>query len=88
MGIFNYDLDNLVSNSSAPSNINSTFNFGLFSYTGTFVDFSFLVKGVEFFRPYIRGFIVLLLFFFNVRMAMSIFGLSSGDRHAAGGKGD
>ena len=83
MGITNYDLDNLFSGSAAPTNINGTFNFGLFQFTGTFVDFSFLIKGVEHFRPFIRGFIVLLLLFFNMRMALNIFGLSSGEIQAA-----
>lgn len=36
-----------------------------------FFDSSFFVSGVEFFRPYIRGFIVLLLCIFNVKMFLS-----------------
>lgn len=50
---------------------------------------SWVVKGVAEFRPYIRGFIVLLLGFFNVRQALDMFGLSSGEiESAAKSKGE
>lgn len=88
IGINRYDLNNLFVSAVAPSNIDSTYNFGIFTYSGTFVDFSFMSDAVEFFRPYIRGFIVLLLFIFNVRQALALFGLSSGEIKSAAGKGD
>lgn len=49
-----------------------TFNF-------TFLDTSFLKDGVAYFRPFIRGFIILLCFFFNIRQLVGFFGYSSGD---------
>lgn len=79
MGIFQYDLDNLFADSMQPGNIEGTFGTTLWSYTGAFVDFRWLIQGVEYFRPIIRGFLVLLMFFYNVRMALSMFGLSSGE---------
>lgn len=86
MGILQYDLDNLFSGSSQPGNIEGSFSTSLWSYTGAFVDFSFLVRGIEYFRPIIRGFLVLLMFFYNVRMALSMFGLSSGEIASAAEK--
>lgn len=79
IGIDVYDLDNLFSSSSAPTDITAEYNGGLWSYSGKFVDFSWVVQGVEYFRPFIRGFIVLLLVFFNVRQALSMFGLNTGE---------
>jgi len=78
-GVELYDLDELFQYSSEPTDIETTYDGGLWKYSGKFVDMSWLVEGVEVFRPYIRGFIVLLLVFFHVRQALSIFGLSSGD---------
>ena len=86
IGIDTYDLDNLFSSSSAPTDVKGTYNGGLWSYSGKFVDYSFLVQGVEYFRPFIRGFIVLLLVFFNIRQALSMFGLSSGEIESASKK--
>lgn len=37
----------------------------------TFFDSSYLVQGVEFFRPIIRGFLVLLLAFFHIKSILS-----------------
>lgn len=41
-------------------------------------DSSFFVDGVTFFRPFIRGFIVLLLFLFHVKQVIGFFGYDSG----------
>jgi hypothetical protein len=90
IGINQYDLDNLFSSSSSPANITGTYNGGLWMYNGAFVNMAWLVQGVEYFRPYIRGFLVLLMFFYNIRQALSMFGLSSGEiaSAAASRKGD
>lgn len=88
LGIDIYDLDNLFQSSTAPTDIETTYDGGLWSYTGKFVDMSWVVQGVEHFRPYIRGFVVLLLVFYNVRQALSMFGLSSGEIKSASKEGD
>lgn len=36
-----------------------------------FFDASFFRQGIEFFRPFIRGFLVLLMVFFNIKMVLS-----------------
>lgn len=38
-----------------------------------FLDTSYLIKGVAFFRPFIRGFLVLLLVFYNWKQALTLF---------------
>lgn len=84
LGIDVFDLDSLFSGSAAPTDIKADYSAGgLWSYSGTFVDMSWVVSGVEHFRPYIRGFIVLLLVFYNIRQALSMFGLSSGEISSA-----
>lgn len=88
LGIDVFDMDSLFSASSAPTDIEGSYNFGLASYTGKFVDYTYLIKAVGELRPYIRGFLVLLLFFFNVRQALSMFGLHSGEISSASKGGE
>lgn len=84
LGIDVYNFDNLFSSSQAPADIKGSYTAGgIWSYEGVFVDMSWVVKGVAEFRPYIRGFIVLLLAFFNIRQAFGMFGLSSGEIESA-----
>lgn len=83
IGLDNFSFDSIWGGASAPSDVDGSVNFGLFSYSGKFADFSYLAQGVEYFRPYIRGFIVFLLCIFNVRQALSMFGLSSGEIKSA-----
>lgn len=87
IGIEVFDLENLFSSSNAPSDISSDYNIsGVGTMNLKFVDFQYLIKGVEFFRPFIRGFIVLLLFFYNIRQLLSMFGLNSGEIDSAAKK--
>ena len=44
----------------------------------TFFDTSFLKRGIEYFRPIIRGFIVLLLVFFNYKQVLTFIGQDPG----------
>ena len=90
IGVTIFDLDNLFSSSGSPADINSNYNIaGVGTMNLKFVNYKYLVDGVNFFRPFIRGFIVLLLFFFNIRQLLSMFGLSSGEIESAakGGNG-
>ena len=83
VGLDNFSFDSIWGGSSAPSNITGSLNLGSYTYSGVFADFSYLAQGVEYFRPYIRAFIVFLLCIFNVRQALSMFGLSSGEIKSA-----
>ena len=89
IGLDNFSFDSIWGGGSAPSNVSGTLALGSYTYSGVLADFSFLVDGVDFFRPYIRAFVVLLLCIFNVRQALSMFGLSSGEiKSAARGDSD
>ena len=56
-------------------------NYGI-KGVGTFnlkvLDASFVVQGVNYFRPFIRGFLVLLMFLFHVKQVISFFGYDAG----------
>lgn len=41
-------------------------------------DSKYLIDGVTFFRPFIRGFLVLLMFLYNVRQLIGFFGYDAG----------
>lgn len=88
LGIDVFDMDSLFSASSAPDDIEGSYSVGGFSYSGKFVDFTYLIQAVDKLRPYIRGFIVLLLFFFNIRQALGMFGLHSGEIASASNGGN
>lgn len=48
-----------------------------------FFDTKFLTQGVDFFRPLIRGFIVLLLLFYNYRQLLTFLGQDPAIAHNA-----
>lgn len=58
---------------------------GVGSFNFKFLDTQFLYDGVTYFRPFIRGFIVLLLAFYNVRMVLSFIRQDAG---VVAGKGE
>lgn len=53
--------------------------YGVGTITGKIFNTSYLIQGVNYFRPYIRGFLMLLIILYNIRQAMSMFGLDSGE---------
>lgn len=80
IGITMYNLDNLFDTSAKPTDVTADYTIhGLSTMTLPFANYKYLADGVNFFRPFIRGLIVLLLFIFNVRQLMSLFGLSTGE---------
>lgn len=72
---FDFDLDSLFSAGKEPEDIYDYYPVAGKSLPVLFVSWHYLKKGVEYFRPYIRGFIVLMLIFYNLRQFMAIFGL-------------
>lgn len=62
-------------------NVDGSFTLhGVGTFTQTFADMSFLGDGIEYFRPYIRGFFVLLLLFYNLDEFLSFIGLGRATR--------
>ena len=47
--------------------------YGLGTFNGTFLKVDYLVTAVTTFRPYIRGFLALLLIFYNIRQFFGLF---------------
>lgn len=74
-GFQEFNLNALTDTSSTPQNITHGYRLyygGMNKYT--FFDTKYLIMGVEYFRPFIRGFIVLLLIFYNVKNFLSFIG--------------
>lgn len=71
--------ENLFQNETPVEDVEMDYNI---PYVGDFhlkvLDASFLKDGVEFFRPIIRGFIVLLLLFYHVKNLVGFFGYDAG----------
>lgn len=66
--------------------------YGIGSFNSKFLDASFLVDGVSYFRPFIRGFIVLLMMLYHIKQIIGFFGYNAGvvagrDEHISNSKG-
>ena len=77
-GFQEFHLDSLASSSSAPTDINGDIKIGKQTFHVNFFDTKYLIDGVNYFRPFIRGFIVLLLLFYNYKMFLGFIGHSIG----------
>lgn len=74
------DLRNLFQIEKPIEDIEAEYNIvGVGTVKGKIFNTEYLVKGVNYFRPYIRGFLMLLIALYNIRQAMSMFGLDSGE---------
>ena len=74
-GFQEFDLNNLGSSSSAPDDITEDYEIsGVGTLKLKFFDTKYLIQGVEFFRPIIRGFLILLTVLFSWRMFLSFIG--------------
>ena len=87
-GLQEIKLDTLANTSTSPTDITESYNiYGIGSKKYKFFDTKYLIKGVEYFRPFIRGFIVLLLSFYNYKMFLGFIGHDSGMiANSVGGK--
>lgn len=61
-----FDLKTVVSSESAVADTSATIKYGNYSVKTKVLDSKFIVKAVDFFRPYIRAILTLLLIIFNV----------------------
>lgn len=78
-GFQEFDLNNIASSSATPTDIAKAYTInGLGTMNLKFFDTKYLIQGVEFFRPFIRGFIVLLLIFYNAKMFLGFIGHNVG----------
>lgn len=83
-GFVSYDLGDLFSQSKEIEDIQGDYTFyGLGTLNLTFFDTQYLKQGLLYFRPFIRGFIILLCVFYNIRQALGFFGYSSGEIKSA-----
>ena len=70
---FNTDFfESILSGEQPVTDIEGDYNVpGVGEFHLTFFDSKYFVDGVTFFRPFIRGFLVLLMAFYNIKMVLS-----------------
>lgn len=91
---FNFNTDffqNVLTDGAPVEDVNKDYHIhGVGTMNLKFFDSSFLYDGVEYFRPFIRGFLVLLMAFYNVKQVLSFIRQDAGvvTGKMASGKGD
>jgi hypothetical protein len=73
-GISDFDVKLAFGSEAALSDISVNYNNPAFHYSGNIVNMSYVIKAISTFRPYIRGFICLLLFLYNINQFMGLIG--------------
>lgn len=74
-----FNLGDLFEQEAEPEDITETYYInGLGNVRYTFIDLSFFKQGVEYFRPIIRGVLILWMFFYNMKQAFLTFKFNSG----------
>lgn len=73
--VLSYDYNQLFSQEVSPADFYIDSQWGNLKI----LDMSFVIMGVNYFRPYIRGFIALMLVFYHIRQIMATFGWTGMD---------
>lgn len=68
------DLSGIMGVGTEVTNHSGTVEILGYSFTADFLDVSYLISGVTTFRPYIRGFIILLIFLYNINQFLHFIG--------------
>lgn len=77
-----YALENIGSEAITDTKGNYSIS-GVGTFNLTFLDTSFLKQGIEFFRPLLRGFIVLMLLLYNYKQILTLIGQDPNILHNA-----
>lgn len=84
LGVQFNTLDRLFEREVAPEDVTGDYNIpGVGTLKLKFFDSEFLIKGVALMRPYIRGFLVLLLILFVWRQVLTLIGQDPSIAHHA-----
>lgn len=73
-GVETVDLSGIMGVGTEISNQTGTVEILGYSFTADFLDVRYLVSAVATFRPYVRGFIVLLIFLYNINQFLHFIG--------------
>ena len=73
-GVESVDLSGIMGVGTEVTNHSGTVEILGYSFTADFLDVSYLISGVTTFRPYIRGFIILLIFLYNINQFLHFIG--------------
>lgn len=79
---FSFDTDFFESLFQAETPVEDTYAEYTIPFVGTFnfkvFDKSFFIQGVTYFRPFVRGFLVLLMVLYHIRQLIGFFGYDAG----------
>lgn len=73
-GVESVDLSGIMGVGTEITNHSGTVEILGYSFTADFLDVRYLVSAVATFRPYVRGFIVLLIFLYNINQFLHFIG--------------
>lgn len=78
-GIDTEVFENLFTDEEAVTDVEGDYSIsGVGTFNLTFLDTSFFVQGVDYFRPFVRGFLVLMILLYHIKQIVSFFGYDSG----------
>lgn len=73
-GVESVDLSGIMGVGTEVTNHSGTVDILGYSFSADFLDVTYLIQGVTMFRPYIRGFIILLIFLYNINQFLNFIG--------------
>lgn len=80
-GLEIYDFSNLVDGEEKPADVKRDYSlYGIGTLNMTFADMSFLVRGVDYFRPLLQGLLVLWLIYYHINQFLAFIGHDNGDK--------
>ena len=73
-GVETVDLSGIMGVGTEVTNHSGTVEILGYSFSADFLDVTYLIQGVSTFRPYIRGFLILLIFLYNINQFLHFIG--------------
>lgn len=74
-GFDGFDVSSVVGTATAFDNINGNIKYGQFDFNGMIIDFSFALKALITFKPYIRAFVAFCIVIYNINQFLGIIGV-------------
>lgn len=73
-GLSEFDISVAFGRDTLLSDVNSDYVIGSLNFSGTFVNYKYVIDAITFFRPYIRGFIVFMLVVYSFNQFLYLIG--------------
>lgn len=73
-GLSDFDISVAFGRDTLLSDVKSDYVIGSFNFSGTFINYKYVIDAITFFRPYIRGFIVFMLVVYSFNQFLYLIG--------------